>query len=66
MSIELSGNRRTFLKQAAIFGWLGVLAVTGGPAADEPKKALPAPAPHGRNYQLTEHVLKYYETARAS
>jgi len=33
MNIDLSGNRRTFLKRAALFGWLGVLLVSGRPAA---------------------------------
>lgn len=64
MNIDLSGNRRTFLKRAALFGWLGVLLVSGRPAAAGPKKELPAPSPASQGYRLTEHVKRYYETAR--
>ncbi len=64
MKIELSSDRRQFFKQAALFGWLGVLLVAGRPAAAKQKQALPAPEPPGQGYRLTEHVKKYYETAR--
>jgi hypothetical protein len=63
MNIENSGNRRTFFKQAALFGWLGVLLVAGRPAVAKPKQSLPKPEPSGQGYRLTEHVKKYYETA---
>lgn len=66
MNIDLTGNRRTFLKQATLFGWLGVLLVSGKPAMAEPKRTLPAPEPNGHGYRLTDHVRKYYETARLS
>lgn len=65
MNEEITGNRRAFFKQAALFGWLGVLLVAGRPATASPKKATPAPEPSGQGYRLTEHVKKYYETARA-
>ncbi len=65
MKQEIIGDRRTFFKQAALFGWLGVLLVAGRPAAADPKKPLPAQEPSGRGYRLTEHVKKYYETAKA-
>ncbi len=65
MNGELFGNRRTFFKQAALFGWLGVLLVAGRPAIATPKKSLPEPEPSGQGYRLTEHVKKYYETARS-
>ena len=66
MKMDLSGNRRTFFKQAALFGWLGVLLFQGRPAVAEPKRTAPEPAPSGRGYRLTEHVKKYYETLRSS
>jgi hypothetical protein len=65
MKNELSGDRRTFFKQAALFGWLGILLVAGRPAAAKPKQAVPAPEPSGQGYRLTEHVKRYYETARS-
>lgn len=65
MKQEIIGDRRTFFKQAALFGWLGVLLVAGRPAMANPQKALPLPEPSGQGYRLTEHVKKYYETARA-
>ncbi len=65
MDIEHSSDRRTFFKQAALFGWLGVLLVADRPAAAKPKQALlPEREPSGQGYRLTEHVKKYYETAR--
>jgi hypothetical protein len=65
MKIDLSGNRRTFLKQAALFGSLGILLLTGRRAVAKPKSPLPEPATSGQGYRLTDHVKKYYETARA-
>jgi hypothetical protein len=65
MNSELPGNRRTFFKQAALFGWLGVLFAMGKPAAAKPKQSLPEPVLSGQGYRLTEHVKKYYETARS-
>ena len=64
MKMELSGNRRTFFKQAALFGGLGVLLAMGRPAVAKPKQSLPEPEPSGQGYRLTEHIKKYYETAR--
>ena len=66
MKIDLSGNRRTFFKQTAIFGWLGVLFFAARPSLTKPKSPQPTPAPSGRGYLLTEHVKKYYATARSS
>lgn len=66
MKMDLSGNRRTFFKQAALFGWLGVLLFQGRRTVAETKSIVPEPAPSGRGYRLTDHVKKYYETLRAS
>lgn len=64
MKMELSGNRRTFFKHAALFGWLAVLLAGGRPAVAKPKQSSPQPEPSGQGYRLTEHIKKYYETAR--
>jgi hypothetical protein len=65
MQMHLISNRRTFLKHAALFGWFGVLLVTRTPAVVKPKQPLPEPEPSGQGYRLTDHVRKYYETARS-
>jgi hypothetical protein len=65
MRREIIGNRRTFIKGAALFGGLAVLLGFGGkPGAPKPKGPLPKPEPSGQGYRLTEQVKKYYETAR--
>jgi hypothetical protein len=65
MNIELSSDRRTFFKHAALFGCLSILFAAGRPAEAKPKSSLPEPEPSGQGYRLTEHVRKYYETARS-
>jgi hypothetical protein len=65
MEMNFSGNRRTFFKHAALFGWLSVLLAVVRPAAVKPKQSLPEPEPSGQGYRLTEHIKKYYETARS-
>ena len=65
MKREIIGNRRTFIKGAAIFGGLAVLLGFGGrPDAPKPKVPLAKPESSGQGYRLTEQVKKYYETAR--
>jgi hypothetical protein len=65
MKKEIIGNRRTFIKGAALFGGLAVLIGMGGmPGVGKPKGPLPKPEPSGQGYRLTEQVKKYYETAR--
>lgn len=66
MKFERSGNRRTFLKRAALFGGWGILFGWGRPAAAGQQRPLPKPAPSGRGYRLTDHIRKYYETARSA
>ena len=63
MQWELSGNRRMFLKGAAIIGGLALLLGRGRPAAAKPVQSPPQQEP-SKGYRLTEHVKKYYETAR--
>ncbi len=65
MSIESIIGRRKFLRSATIFGG-GLAALLGivRPAAAKPKEPEQRPEPSGRGYRLTEHIKKYYETAR--
>jgi hypothetical protein len=65
MKKEIIGNRRTFIKSAALFSGMAVLLGFGGrPGAIKPKVPLTKPEPSGQGYRLTEQVKKYYETAR--
>jgi hypothetical protein len=63
MKQEFSGNRRTFLKGAAIIGGLALLLGRNRPAAARPEPSPPRQEP-SKGYRLTEHVKRYYETAR--
>ncbi len=66
MKREIIGNRRTFIKGAALLGGLAVLFGIGArPPVVKPKGPLPKPEPSGQGYRVTEQVKKYYDTARA-
>lgn len=67
MKIEFSGSRRTFLKSATIFGGVSLLLGMGGKLPDGQKQDASDRKPEqtGQGYRLTEHVKKYYETARS-
>lgn len=66
MNGEIIGNRRTFIKGAALLGGLTVLFGIGPrPAVGKPTESLPKPDSSGQGYRLTEQVKKYYEAARA-
>lgn len=64
MKMESPVGRRMFLKGAAVFG--GLAALFGGirPVAAKPKEPMAQPEQPSQGYRLTEHVKKYYETAR--
>ncbi len=65
MKMEFPSNRRIFIKKsAAFFGGFAALFAVGRPAVVKPKQTLPQPEPSGQGYRLTEHIKKYYETAR--
>ena len=64
MNTESILKRRQFLKKTTIFGGLTALLSIVRPAAARPKEPRRQPEPSGQGYQLTEHVKKYYETAR--
>jgi hypothetical protein len=58
-------SRRSFLRAAGGAGALGALAVAAGGAAEAaPVPAPEAEAPGAKGYRETEHILKYYRTAR--
>ncbi len=56
--------RRQFIKGATILGGLAALLRIVRPAAAGPKESQREPEQPARSYRLTEHVRKYYETAR--
>ena len=66
MKMESSVNRRTFIKSAAILGGLSMVLGMFDSASARAKESVPVnpPGQPGKGYQLTEHVKKYYETAR--
>ncbi len=64
MKLELPCNRRTFMKRAAILGGLAALAGFRKPADAAPEQPGTQPEPSAAGYRLTEHVKRYYETAR--
>jgi hypothetical protein len=64
MKTELIVGRRTFIKGAAIMSGFAALVGFGRPQAAKPKVPLPQPDEPDQGYRLTEHVKKYYETAR--
>jgi hypothetical protein len=65
MKMELTGNRRSFLKHAAVLGGaalsllLGRKTAAAAPVQIEP----PAKEADAAGYRLTPHIKKYYETA---
>ena len=65
MKEKFTGSRRAFIKKAAIFA--GIAALLGrrsSPAAATPSKTPEQKTESSQGYRLTEHVKKYYETAR--
>ena len=66
MKMEFSGTRRTFIKGVTIFGGLSLLLGLGGRSPAKRQGQLsPQPEQSGQGYRLTEHIKKYYETARS-
>lgn len=64
MKTEFTGSRRAFMKNAATFTGLAVLLGRSRHVAATPSKPLEQKTESGQGYRLTEHVKKYYETAR--
>jgi hypothetical protein len=52
------------MRLAAIFGGLAALTGLRRPADDTPRQPETQTEPSGAGYRLTEHVKRYYETAR--
>mgnify|MGYP003408883681 FL=1 len=56
-------SRRSFFKGAGALGVLAAAAASGAAeAAPQPEPA--SAAPEAKGYRLTEHIQKYYSTAR--
>ena len=64
MNEKLFSSRRGFIKWAAALGVSALVLVLGKPTVTEAKQPPPEPSPSGRGYRLTEHIKRYYETAR--
>jgi len=65
MKTNLLSDRRTFIKRAALLGGAALLTALGDPKTARPAAAsAPKPKTPDQGYRLTEHVKKYYETAR--
>ena len=64
MNIQSIIGRRKFLKSATIFGGLAALLGIVRPASPDAKEPQRQPEQSGQGYRLTDHVKKYYETAR--
>ncbi len=64
MNIESIIGRRKFLKSAAIFGGLAALIGVVRPSVAKMKDPEGQQGDSSQGYRLTEHVKKYYETAR--
>ena len=63
MKTETTCDRRKFIKSAVIASGLAALLGRVRPAAA--KKVQPLPQEESsKGYRLTEHIKKYYETAR--
>lgn len=56
-------KRRQFLAALGLGGAAAAAAVAGRKGAESPQQA-PAGAPRSAGYRLTEHVRRYYETAK--
>ncbi len=66
MKLEFSGNRRSFIKTVALLGGVAAWLGPGRASAEKTKPAPlpPRPAKSSQGYHITEHIKKYYETAR--
>ena len=64
MEINFLSDRRTFIKQAALLGGSAVLLAIGSPRVAHGTNPVKEPQETGQGYRLTEHIKKYYETAR--
>ncbi len=64
MKREFTGSRRSFIKGAAILAGFAALLGRGRPAAATPGNPQEQTTEPSQGYRLTEHVKKYYETAR--
>jgi hypothetical protein len=64
MKTEFSDKRRTFLKMATLVGGAAAglcIAKKSGARQEQPIQEQEKP---GQGYRLTEHISKYYKTAK--
>ena len=64
MKREVSGSRRTFLKTAAFFSGFVAFFTLGKRVPFAYGPPVPQQSRTGKGYRLTEHIKRYYETAR--
>lgn len=64
MDIEKTSTRRTFLGGTILVGGLAMLLGLQRPLQTEPDAPKKQEEKRGRGYRLTEHVKRYYESAR--
>jgi hypothetical protein len=64
MKPEFTGNRRSFIKMATLLGGWAALLGPARPAKAKAEPSPPRPEEPGLGYRLTEHIKKYYRTAR--
>jgi hypothetical protein len=62
MTARADVNRRRFLATIGLGGAAAVAAVASRKSGEAPRQA--AGEPRSAGYRLTEHIRKYYETAR--
>ena len=64
MTINFSDERRTFLKNVALLGGAVACVPLAKKTAAAGNPPQPPPEKSGQGYKVTEHISKYYQTAR--
>lgn len=57
-------SRRAFFRGAGALGVMAAAASGAAAATPQPEPAQALDAPQAKGYRLTEHIQKYYSTAR--
>ena len=63
MTVKASSSRRKFLATLGV-GSAAAAAATVARAGSQPDQSSEPASPQGKGYQVTEHVRKYYRTAK--
>ncbi|UGQ48107.1 hypothetical protein [Massilia endophytica] len=64
MSIDTKATRRTFFAGLGAVAAAGVAAKLASKPADAPAEEAKPADPGGSGYRLSEHIKKYYRTAK--